>query len=152
MVTTVKIALSLLVVAAALTMNGCAGAPDRSTGDKPGGPGAPDKKTVHGDADETFNLSLERTFLRQGERRSVAVGITRTVNFTGDVTLAFGELPKGVSIDNGSPVIKRDDNDVHFALTATDDASVGEFSIRVTGHPTKGADASNDFNIIVNKK
>ena len=147
-----NLTLGSFFVVAALTLNGCAAAPDRTTGDKPGGRGAPEKKTVVGEADETFNLSLEDTYLKQGERKSVAVTIRRNVNFNEEVTLAFGKLPKGLSVDNGSPVIKRDDTEAHFALTATDDASLGEFSIRIIGHPTKGTDASNDFNITVDKK
>jgi hypothetical protein len=147
-----KIAWRRMLLAAPLVLIGCADPPDQSRGDKPGGRGAPDKQTVHGRADETFNLGPERIYLRQGERRSVAVAIFRSTNFNEDVTLGFGELPKGLSVDNGSPVIKRDNNEAHFALTATDDASVGEFSIRITGHPTKGVDASNDFHITVDKK
>jgi hypothetical protein len=151
-VKTVKIDLRMAAVVAALTLGGCAGAPDRTTGDKPGGRGAPDEKTVHGPADDSFNLSSERAFLRQGERRTMAVTIYRNVNFKDDVTLGFGELPKGVSVDDSSPVIKRNDSEAHFALTASDDASIGDFSIRITGHPSKGADASNDFNITVAAK
>jgi len=147
-----KIAWSLLLLAAALTVDGCATTPPPARGDKPGGPGAPAQQTVYGPADNSFNLSLESNSLRQGDRKSVTVAIYRNVNFKGDVTLGFGDLPKGLSIDPGSPVIKRDDTEAHFTLTAADDASIGDFSIRVTGHPSKGPDASNDFNVTVDKK
>ncbi len=148
-----KTTLSCVLMATALTMSGCADAPEPTTGDRPGGPGVPVAlKPVHNPADETFNLSLETTFLRQGERKTVGVTVYRNVNFNEEVTLGFGELPKGLSIDNGSPVIKRNEERAHFALTAAEDASIGDFSIRVTGHPTKGVDASNDFNITVDKK
>jgi hypothetical protein len=33
-----------------------------------------------------------------------------------------------------------------------DDASLGDFTIKVTGHPTKGADATNEFKITVAEK
>ena len=37
-------------------------------------------------------------------------------------------------------------------VTAADEAALGDFTIKVTGHPTKGADASNEFKITVDKK
>jgi hypothetical protein len=35
---------------------------------------------------------------------------------------------------------------------AADDASLGDFAVKVTGHPTHGADASNELKITVAKK
>ncbi len=146
-----KIATTLVLVALAWTMNGCSSAPSPETGDKPGGPGAPVKQSVHGTADDTFTLNPESVILRQGERKTVKVAIDRNVNFDQDVTLGFGALPKGLSVDDSSPIIKKNETVGHFALTAAADAAVGSFSIRITGHPAKGADASNDLNITVER-
>lgn len=119
-----------------------------------GGPGASDDraKPMVGQADDTFQLSQADTSLRQGETKSVSITIKRSLNFQEDVTLTFAELPKGLSLDNQAPTIKRGDSEARFALTATDDASLGDFSLRVTGHPTRGSDATNQFKITVTKK
>jgi hypothetical protein len=53
-------------------------------------------------------------------------------------------MPKGV-------ILKRGETEAKIALTATHDASLGDFTIRVTGLPTKGTDASNDLKITVAK-
>ena len=123
----------------------------------PGGPGAADKTTkkpVYGEADDTFNLSVPMlsTTLKQGETIEGSIGIKRGKNFDQDVTVAFAELPTGVTCNPTSPVIKSADAEVKFTLTGTDDASLGDFTIKVTGHPTKGGDATNDFKLTVAKK
>jgi hypothetical protein len=120
-----------------------------------GGPGTMDpaiNQPLIGQADETFRLSTGETALRQGETKSVCITIKRALNFDEDVTLGFSDFPTGLSVDNASPLIKHGDSEARFVLTATDDASLGDFSLRVTGHPTKGTDATNKLNITVNKK
>ncbi|MEI8375269.1 MAG: hypothetical protein WCJ35_20805, partial [Planctomycetota bacterium] len=47
---------------------------------------------------------------------------------------------------------RRTDTEAQVTLTGADDASLGSFAIKVTGHPAKGADASNEFNLTVAKK
>jgi hypothetical protein len=37
-------------------------------------------------------------------------------------------------------------------LTAADHASLGDFTIKVIGHPTKGGDATTDLEVAVVKK
>jgi len=123
----------------------------------PGGPGTTDKTTkkpVYGEADNTFVLSPPRlsTTLKQGEKTVGSIGIKRGKNFDEDVTLAFTDLPKGVTADPASPVIKPQDAEVKFTLQGADDASLGDFTVKVTGHPTKGGDATNEFNLTVAKK
>src|SRR4051812_44745360 len=130
-----------------LTFVGCA------TGTS-GGPGAmeSDRNPIVGQADETFQLSMTETILRQGETKSISITIKRALNFEEDVTLRFPDLPKGLSIDKANPLIRHGDVEARFALTATDDAALGDFSLKVTGHPTKGTDATNKFNVTVNQK
>jgi hypothetical protein len=44
------------------------------------------------------------------------------------------------------------DTEAKLTIQAAADASVGEFIVRMTGHPTHGADASNGFKLTVEKK
>jgi uncharacterized membrane protein len=140
-----------LLIAALVASAGCN---DKST---PGGPGVSNRsynKPVVGRADDTFTLDLPNliTKLKQGESKAVAIGINRGKNFDQDITLKFENLPKGVSIEPASPVIKHGDTEARLTIKAADDAELGDFSVRVTGHPTKGSDASNEFKVTVTKK
>jgi len=92
------------------------------------------------------------TTLHQGETKDVAIGIERGKNFDGDVTLEFADGPQGVTLDSANPLIKHGDTEAKVTLKAQGDASLGDFTIKVTGHPTKGADATNQLGITVVKK
>jgi hypothetical protein len=123
----------------------------------PGGPGATDskaKKPLLGEADNTFNLSVPRTSttIDQGGTKEVTVGIKRGKNLDQEVTLAFTDLPKGLTIDPATPAIKQEETETTVKVTATDDASLGDFSVKVTGHPTKGGDATVDLKLTVAKQ
>jgi hypothetical protein len=122
----------------------------------PGGPGAPatsDKKSEVMQANDSFNLSsdLLPTSIKQGERIATSIGIKRGNNFDEDVSLKFSNVPAGVKLEPSSAVIKHGDTEVKFDLEAGKDASLGDFTILVTGHPTKGADAELPFKISVKK-
>jgi hypothetical protein len=84
----------------------------------------PHKQPIYREADHTFTFSmpLMSTTLHQGESKVVAV------------------------------VVKHGDTEANLTFKDSDNASLGEFPGKVTGHPTKGADASNDFKITVAKK
>ncbi len=123
----------------------------------PGGPGAADptaKKPLYGQANDTFHLSVPTlsTTLKQGETKEGSIGIKRGKNFDEDVTLTFADVPKGVTLDPASPVIKHGDTEAKFTLKGADDASLGDFTVKVTGHPTKGGDASHEFKLTVAQK
>ena len=124
----------------------------------PGGEGVtttpPHKTPAYGEADNTFNLSVPRisTTLHQGETKEISIGIDRGKNFDQDVALKVAEGPIGVTIDSANSVIKHGDQEAKLTVKATDDASLGDFTVRVTGHPSKGADATIDFKIAVAKK
>jgi hypothetical protein len=47
-----------------------------------------------------------------------------------------------------SPPLKR----VKVAITASKNASLGDFDIKMAGHPLKGAEASNEFKLTVVKE
>jgi len=139
--------ISVLLVAGLIAVTGC----NKGT---PGGPGATDasaKKPLYGEADNTFDLSTPTlsSSLKQGGAKEVSISIKRGKNFDQDVTLAFVDLPKGVTCDPESPVIKHGDAEAKFTLKAGDDAPLGDFHVKVTGHPTKGGDASNNFKVTV---
>jgi hypothetical protein len=51
-----------------------------------------------------------------------------------------------------SPPIKAGSEEAKCAVRASADAALGEFVIKVIGRPSKGADASNEFKIVIEKK
>jgi hypothetical protein len=123
----------------------------------PGGPGItnpPQNQPVYGETDKTFKLSVPQlsTTVHQGETKEASIGIARGKNFEEDVSLKFADGPKGVTIDSASPFIKHGDTEAKVTIKATEDAALGEFTIKVTGHPTKGGDATSEFKITVAKK
>src|SRR5258708_36639640 len=132
-----KKSFACLLIAASVAFAGC----NNST---PGGPGATsnrgDNKPVVGRADDTFTLDPPNlaTKVKQGESKAVSIGIKRGKNFDQDVTLKFSDLPKGVTIDPASPVIKHGDTEAKLTVKAQDDAALGDFQRKATGHPTNG--------------
>jgi hypothetical protein len=137
-----------LLVMAVVALVGCGGK------DRAGGPGATNptgKQPLYGQADNTFNLTAPSTSLKQGETKAISIGIKRGTNFQEDVTLKFADVPQGVTIDPASPVIKHGETETKVTLKAAADASLGDFTIKVIGHPTKGADASHELKITVAK-
>lgn len=149
-----------LVALALVALNGC-------TQGTPGGPGVSStpstrgtptttttQKPVIGDAEETFSLSVPSlsTNLKQGETKAATISLSRGKNFDEDVTLKFADVPKGVTIDPAEPAIKHGDAEVNITFQAADDAALGDFTIKVTGHPAKGADAKTEFKLNVAEK
>ena len=135
---------------AAATLNGC-------NQESSGGPGAartPSQKAIVGQADETFSLDVPMlsTNLNQGETATVSIGIKRGTNMDGDVALMFAGLPEGVTIEPATPSIKREDTETKFTLRAADNASLGDFTVKVMGHTMKGGDASNNLKLTVAKQ
>jgi hypothetical protein len=125
----------------------------------PGGPGvtnpAPARnQPTYGEAAQTFKLSppYMATTVHQGESKDITIAIDRGKNFDGDVTLDFAEEPKGVTVETPNPVIKHGDKDAKVTVRAASDASLGDFSVKVLGHPTSGPDATSEFKITVAKK
>ena len=121
-----------------------------------GGPGATDAshKSQIGQSEETFSLSVPTlsTKLKQGESKAVDIGIKRGKNVKEDVTLQFSNVPQGVTIDPASAAIKHGDTETKITVKATDNAAVGDFTVTVKGHPTKGADATNELKLTIEKK
>jgi hypothetical protein len=123
----------------------------------PGGPGTTEgtaNTPIVGEAKDMFNLNVPTTStkLTQGGTKKLAISVARGKNFDEDVTLTFGGLPKGVTVEPASPVIRHGDTETKIALAVADNASPGDFTVKVTGHPTNGADTTNEFKIAVAKK
>lgn len=123
----------------------------------PGGPGATaenGEKPAYGQAEDTFNLSVPimSSALQQGAQFEATVGIERGKNFGEDVGLLFADVPKGVTIKPAAPMIMHGDSDAKFTFTATNEAQVGEYQVKVTGHPTNGSDAKVEFKLTVAAK
>lgn len=132
----------------------CLGCNTHST---PGGPGATrsDTRTVGvGQAEDTFRLDVPNlaTRIKQSESKIVTIGIKRGKNFDQDVELKLSDLPQGVTLDPANPTIKHSEKEVPVTVKAADDAAVGDFTIKVAGHPTKGPDATSEFKLTVDKK
>jgi hypothetical protein len=68
------------------------------------------------------------------------------------VTLNFADEPKGVTIETPNPVIKHGDNEANVMVKAAPDAAVGDFTVKVMGHPAAGPNATSDLKISVAKK
>lgn len=110
--------------------------------------------TLAVDKKDSFTLSMPfwTTALKQGETKAVAIAIARDKRFDQDVTLKFDGLPKGITVDPAGAVIKNGEADAKFVIKAADDAALGDFAVKVTGHPVTGADASHEFKFAVSKK
>jgi uncharacterized membrane protein len=139
-----------LMVTAVVVLTGC-------NQDTPGGPGATERtanKPIVGQADDTFNLDVPKmsTKLKQGETKDVSISVARGKNFDEDVTLKFAGVPKGVTLDPASPVIKHGDKEAKITLKVADNASLGDFTVKVTGEPSKGMAASSELKITVAQK
>jgi len=143
-----KIFFTSILLGVCVTLTGC----DQGTSGGPGASTPPAKAPMVGQTDDTFSMTVPSTKLNQGETKIIAIGISRGKNFSGDVSLKLGDLPKGVSCDPSSPVIMQADTDAKLTLRAAADAALGDFTVKVAGHPAKGADASSELRLTVAKQ
>lgn len=137
------------VFAAALGAAGCnSGSPGGATnaGDRSSNPLSPDEQKF------TLSVPTLSTHLKQSEAKVVAIGVKRGKNFDKDVSLKFDNLPKGVTADPSAPTIKHGEEETKVTFKAADDAAIGDFTVKVTGHPGAGGDATNDIKLTVGKK
>jgi len=111
-------------------------------------------KEVVRQPEDSFKLTvpLLSVKVKQGESKEVTIGIKRGKNFDEDVALKLEGLPKGVTAEPAEPAIKHGDKDVKLTVKAADDASLGDFTVKLTGHPEKGGDATNEFKLTVGAK
>jgi uncharacterized membrane protein len=120
-----------------------------------GGPGTPGGRSpIVGMAENTFKLDTPTlsTKVKQGETKTVTIGIDRGKNFDQDVTLKFEDLPTGVTIDPPSAMLKHGEKEAKVEVRVADDAAIGDFKIKVDGKPANGDTAGNTFKLTVEKK
>lgn len=127
----------------------------------PGGPGVQSSSTpqtysahkpVVSNSKETFTLTMPTlsTSLKQGESKSIKISISRGTDFQDDVDLRFSSIPQGISLDPGAPVLRKSEQDISISVSAADNAALGDFEVKVTGHPTNGGpDAQNELKLTV---
>jgi uncharacterized membrane protein len=146
-----------LVLMAGLLVSCVVGCNDQNSHNQ-GGPGVThpttSKMPTLGQKEDTFSLSMPTfsTKITQGESKTATIGIKRGKNFDQDVTLKFGDLPKGVTITPASPVIKHSDTEEKVTIAAAPDAAVGDFTISTKADPSHGAEATTEIKITVVKK
>lgn len=143
-----KIVLTAILLGVCATLVGC----NQGTSGGPGASTPPAKAPMVGQTEDTFSMAVPSTKLNQGETKVIAIGISRGKNFSGDVSLKLGDLPKGVSCDPANPVIRQADTDAKLTLMAAADAALGDFTVKMAGHPTKGADASSELKLTIAKQ
>jgi hypothetical protein len=151
---------TMLVAVAAAALIALVGCNNGTTG----GPGADKEKDSKSrveraedkvrQAEDTFSMSVPTfaTKLKQGESRAVTIGISRGKNFDEDVALSFDNLPKGVTVEPAEATIKHGDKEAKVTFKAADDAALGDSTVKVTGHPQKGGDATNELKLTVQQK
>jgi hypothetical protein len=129
----------------------------------PGGPGvnkdnnsttSTSNKPVIGHAEETFTLDVPNlsTKIKQGETKTVTIAIKRGKNIDQDVKLSFDRVPDGVTIEPANPMVLHSDKEASITIKASDTAAIGDFTVKVVGHPNTGVDATNEFKLTVDKK
>ena len=140
-----KKVVAVIMCGAVAALTGC----NQGTSGGPGASSPPTKAPITGQTESTFSLTLPTAKLAQGQTVTVPVTIKRGQNFGQEVSLKLGELPKGVTLAPGGGVIKHGDTETNLSLTAVADAALGEFTVKVTGHPAKGADAVSEMKLTV---
>ncbi len=143
-----KTVVAAILLSVCVSLTGC----NQGTSGGPGASTPPTKAPMAGQTDDTFSMNVASTKLNQGESKVVSVGISRGKNFSGDVSLKLGTMPAGVTFNPASPVIKQSDADAKLTFAAAADAALGDFTVKLAGHPTKGADASSDLKLTIVKQ
>lgn len=142
-----------LLMAGVLAVVGC------ETKNTPGGPGAGASKTPNNPSgagmttpDSAFRLDAPNleTNIKQGEKKTITIGISRGKNFDQDVALTFSEPPKGVKITPAGD-LKASAKDVQVNIEADKDAALGKHTVTVTGTPKTGDKATTELKIEVQK-
>jgi hypothetical protein len=142
--------LSLVTAGAVMVFAGC------NQQGTSGGPGATKEKTQStvGQTENTFSMSVPTlaTSVKQGETKEVKIGVKRGKNFNQKVTLSFEDLPKGVTIEPAKADVAEGNDEVKASVKADDTAAIGDFKVKVIGHPASGPDATNEMKLKVEKK
>lgn len=103
---------------------------------------------------DTFSLDVPNmaTKLKRGEAKANSITVKRGSTMTGEVSITFENLPNGVTIEPEKLMVVGDDNEAKFTIKASNEAPVGDFTIKVVGHPKTGPDATNEFKVAVSEQ
>jgi hypothetical protein len=151
-----------ILTAAVAALIGVMGCSNGTTG----GPGADKAKQQEKDSklkqaedklsqpEDTFRLTVPTLAVRlkQGEAKEIAIGIKRGKNFDQDVSLKFDGVPTGVTFTPATPVIKHGDAEAKVNVKAADNAALGESTVKATGKPGNGAEATSEIKLVISKK
>ena len=133
----------------------------------PGGPGVTSTPTTQGnssttaahkpligEAEDTFKMNTPTlsTRVKQGESTTAKISISRGKNFDEDVALKFTDVPKGVTLTPVTAMIAKGDKEATIDVQAAADAAIGEFTVKVAGHPEKGPDATSELKLTILEK
>jgi uncharacterized membrane protein len=102
-------------------------------------------------ADEGFKISVPgmETDIKQGNTQAVTVTLQRGDYFKQNVALEIKSSP-GLTVSPATILVKGSESpDVQIAVTAAKDASLGDYSVSVTGTPPIGQPTSADFKVKV---
>lgn len=139
--------LSTLLVSSLAALVGCT--KEGTTG----GPGAMDtsaKPPLVGRQDNTFALTTSGVSVKPGSTPTAgAIGIKRGTGFDQDVAVEFADVPKGITIEPASANLMKTATEAKFNFAAAENTTPGDYTIRVIGKPTTGANSTGDFKLTV---
>ena len=106
-------------------------------------------------SENTFTLSVPAPSLelKRGDTRAIYIAISRGGGFADDVSLKLENMPAGITIEPNNPKIAHDESSVKVTVRAAANAVLGNFTIKVVGHPVKGGrDALCEFKLVTEAK
>ena len=149
---TYKMSIALALVVLGIGFAGC-------SQQKSGGPGAEAPKPADTQSPSiiqskgTFSLDVPMLAvkLKRGEAKAFSISVTRGEGMNQDVTLSFGNLPAGVTIEPANPTVKNTETEAKLTVKASPDAPVGDFDVKVTGSAGSGPNATSDLKVSVSE-
>jgi hypothetical protein len=103
---------------------------------------------------QTFNVTVPSTSttIKQGESKTVTIGVSRGRDFDQTVALKFNDLPAGVTVDPPNAAVKSGDKETSVGVAAAASAAPGDYVIKVVGQPATGDASTADLKITIEKK
>jgi hypothetical protein len=123
------------------------GSTPESSGQKPPnvGPVTPE------DPEKKLSLTALPARVSQGKTKTVSIGLRVRQDIDRDITVEFSTPPEGVTIEPMRLVVAHGHTDAKVEVTASEDAELGEFTVKVMGHLTRGPDAMSELTITVDE-
>lgn len=110
----------------------------------PGGPGV-DK----GQSADVFTLKVPPSVkVKKGEQKKVKITVDRGRKFDQAVKLSF-QAPRDVELTPADAEVKKGETEREFVVKAGKDAKAGRHSVKVTGKPESGTEATVMFTVSI---